>query len=64
MVQHRKGQDNANADALSRLNSMPHFVPEREGGNIKDRYNRGDWIVVLVCIKTVIMCPTIMAMCM
>ena len=35
-VQHRRGQDNANADDLSRLDSAPHFVPEREGGSVKD----------------------------
>ena len=36
-VQHRKGRDNVNADALSQLDLMPHFVPEKEGGNIKDQ---------------------------
>ena len=35
-VQHRRGQDNANADSLSRLDSTPHFMPEREGGSVKD----------------------------
>ncbi len=30
-IQHRKGQANANADALSRLN-----IPEKEGGNVKE----------------------------
>ena len=34
-IQHRKGQSNANADTLSRLNP-PHFVPEKEGGNVTD----------------------------
>jgi hypothetical protein len=32
IVEHRKGQQNAKADALSRL----HYVPEKEGGNVKD----------------------------
>ena len=27
-VQHRKGRENSNADALSRLGSTPHFVQE------------------------------------
>ena len=36
-VQHRRGQDNANADALSRLDTTPHFVPEKEGGNVTDQ---------------------------
>ena len=35
-VQHRKGQDNANADGLSRLDATPHFVPERYAGSVKD----------------------------
>ena len=35
-VQHRRGQDNANADALSRLNTTPHFVPGEEGGSVMD----------------------------
>ena len=35
----RKGRDNANADAFSRLDSTPHLVPEKEGGNIKDWLN-------------------------
>ena len=34
-VQHRKGQANATADALSRLDSL-HFVQEKEGGNVMD----------------------------
>ena len=36
LVQHGRGQDNANADALSRLDTIPHFVPDEEGGNVTD----------------------------
>ncbi len=38
-VQHRKGRNNANADALSRLELdtlSPHFMPGEEGGNVMD----------------------------
>ena len=37
-VQHRRGQDNANADALSRLDTCTtqNFVPDEEGGNVTD----------------------------
>ena len=34
-VEHWKGRQNANADALSRL----HFVPEKEGENVEDPLN-------------------------
>ena len=37
-IQHRKGQANANVDALSRLDIYHrHFVSEKEGGNVKDQ---------------------------
>ena len=36
-VQHRKGQVNGNADALSRLD-LPHFVPGEEGGNVTEHF--------------------------
>ena len=32
ILSRRKGRDNANGDALSRLDSTAHFVPEKEGG--------------------------------
>ena len=32
ILRRRKGQDNANADALCGLNSTPYFMPEKEGG--------------------------------
>ena len=37
VVEHKKGRDNANADALSRLDDDTlHKVPEKEGGNVMD----------------------------
>ena len=39
ILRQQKARDNANANALSRLDSTPHFVPEKEGGNVKDWRN-------------------------
>uniref|UniRef100_A0A1X7T9B5 Reverse transcriptase RNase H-like domain-containing protein n=1 Tax=Amphimedon queenslandica TaxID=400682 RepID=A0A1X7T9B5_AMPQE len=39
VVEHKKGRDNANADALSRLeDDTLHKVPEKEGGSVMDHH--------------------------
>ena len=51
-VQHRRGQDNANADALSRLDSTPHFVPRKRGRKCKGlTHRRGRNAVFVICVK-------------
>ena len=35
-VEHKKGRDNANADALSLLDYTLHYVPKKEGGDVMD----------------------------
>ena len=35
-VEHKKGRDNANADALSHLDYTLHYVPKKEGGDVLD----------------------------
>ena len=35
-VEHKKGRDNANADALSHLDYNLHYMPKKEGGDVMD----------------------------
>ena len=35
-VEHNKGRDNANADALSHLDYTLHYMPKKEGGDVMD----------------------------
>ena len=43
-VEHKKGRDNANADALSHLDYTLHYVPKKEGRDVLD--GREDGLIV------------------